>query len=132
MSINDVGINKLIYPELSYRIIGIIYKVYNELGGGYQEKYYQKALVLEFKKEKIKFKEKVLFPLKYQDKEIGKYYLDFLIEDKIVLELKVGNRFYSRDYKQILAYLKNTGLKLGLLLLFTKRGVKFKRILNYL
>lgn len=122
---------KVIYPQLSYEIIGLVYKVYNEIGPGYQEKYYQRALALELKKEKIKFKENVFVSLTYQNKDIGRYYLDFLIENKIVLELKVGVRFYHRDYKQILAYLQKTNLKLGILVLFTKDGVKFKRIINY-
>lgn len=48
MAPSELKFSKLIYPELSYKIIGIIYKVYNELGPGYQEKYYQKAIALEF------------------------------------------------------------------------------------
>jgi len=53
---------KLIYPELSYKLIGILFDVYNELGGGYPEKYYQKAVAKKFKKEKIKFQEQITVP----------------------------------------------------------------------
>ncbi|MFA5175545.1 MAG: GxxExxY protein [Patescibacteria group bacterium] len=122
--------SEVIYPELSYKIVGIIYKVYNEIGPGYQEKYYQKAVRLEFEQQNIKFKEQLEIPLKYNKTEIGKFYLDFLVENKIILELKVGNKLFVRDYKQIMSYLKTSGLKLGLLVLFSKLGIQYRRILN--
>ena len=50
---------KLIHPELSYKIVGALYAVYNSIGSGYQERYYQRALSKEFKDEKIKFKEQI-------------------------------------------------------------------------
>lgn len=120
----------LVYKELSYQIVGILFKVYNELGGGYQEKYYQRALSLELKKLGIDFKEQVMVNLNYDSRSIGRYFLDFVIEDKIVLEIKVAPRFYSRDVKQILAYLGTTGLLLGILVSFGRSELKFKRILK--
>ena len=96
----------------------------------YQEKYYQRAITLEFKRHKLNFQEQVLVPLSFSGEKIGKYYLDFVIENKIVLEIKIEPRFYSRDIKQVLAYLKATGLPLGLLASFSKRELKFKRILK--
>jgi GxxExxY protein len=121
---------KVIYPELSYKIIGIVYKVYNEIGLGYQEKYYQRAIKVEFAKQRINYKEQISASLEYRKIKIGRFYLDFLIEDKIVLELKVGNKLFIRDYKQTMSYLKIMGLKLGLLVLFSKSGVQYRRILN--
>ena len=120
----------LVYKELSYKTVGILFKVYNELGGGYQEKYYQRAVALELKKLGVDFKEQVPVNLSYNGKNIGKYYLDFVIENKIVLEIKAIPRFYTRDIKQILAYLKRTGLTLGILASFSKGELKFKRILK--
>jgi len=122
--------NKVIYPELSYKIIGIIFEVYNDLGYGYQEKYYQRAITKLFRRIDIEFREQVRIPLKFQNDKIGNYFLDFLIENKIVLEIKRGNRFSKRDIQQIYAYLKASRLKLGILINFTSKGVKFKRILN--
>jgi GxxExxY protein len=63
-------------------------------------------------------------------KEIGEYILDFLYEDNIVIELKQGDGFSKRNINQIYSYLKATNLKLGLLINFTRNGVKFKRIVN--
>lgn len=125
-----LGKDKVIYPELSYKIIGLVFDVFNHLGYGYQEKYYQKAIALLFSENDIKFKEQVHFPLKFNKQKIGSYFLDFLIENKIVLEIKKGDRFSKKDIQQLYAYLKASGLKLGILINFTSKGIKFKRILN--
>ncbi len=120
----------LIYPELSYKINGILFKVFKEMGPGYQEKYYQRAVSEELKSNKFNFKEQLKSDLIYQNKRIGNYYLDFLIEDKIILELKKGDYFKKSNIDQVYAYLKANKLKLGLLANFTSQGVKVKRILN--
>ncbi len=123
-------LNRLVYPKLSYKIIGILFDVYNNLGYGYQEKYYQKAIASEFRKNKIKFKEQVSSPISFKNEKIGSYFLDFLVENKIIVEIKKGNEFHKSDIQQVYAYLKHFNIKLGLLIGFTKDGVKFRRILN--
>ncbi|HAH04024.1 TPA: GxxExxY protein [Candidatus Komeilibacteria bacterium] len=122
----------LIYPDFSFKIIGILFDVYNELGFGYQEKYYQRAIASVFykNKNKIKFKEQVKIPLAFKRTKIGYYYLDFLIEDKIILEIKRGNYFSRQNIGQVYAYLKATNLKSGILANFTNKGVRYKRIIN--
>ena len=120
----------LIHKELSYKIIGAIFNVFNKLGYGYQEKYYQRAIALELNKEKLRYVREKEIKLNYQDEAIGKYFLDFIIENKIVLELKVANTLYMRDIQQVLGYLKASGLQLGILVIITKQGIKYKRIIN--
>ena len=120
----------LIYPELSYQIIGILFEVYNGLGPGYQEKYYQKAIAAALRDCNLSFKEYVHSPLHFKGTKVGSYYLDFLIADKIVLEIKKSERFSRNNIEQLYAYLRNTGHKLGILAHFGKAGLKFKRILN--
>jgi len=120
----------LIYKDLCYKIVGILYRVYNEIGGGHREEYYHRAIEIELKKEKLKFKSELFFPLSYQGKIIGKYYLDFLIDDKVIVELKSGEFFKKNDIDQIYHYLQTSRLKLGLLVNFTKHRVRYKRILN--
>jgi GxxExxY protein len=66
----------------------------------------------------------------YDGRIIAKYYMDFVIEDKIVVELKIANEFYTKDIKQVLSYLKANNLRLGLLIIFNKDGVHVKRIIN--
>jgi len=121
---------KIIYKDLSYKIVGIVYKVYNDLGYGYQEKYYKNAISLEFDKEHLGYNRKKEIKLNYSGKNIGRYFLDFIIENKIILEIKITNYFHSRDIKQILGYLKSAKLKLGILVLVTPNGIKCKRIIN--
>ena len=122
--------NDLLYPELSFRINGVLFEVYRQMGGGHHEKYYQKAVVLGLLKEKIKFREQVYVPLKFNDKIVGKYFLDFLIEDKIILELKRGKMIPILNLKQTKQYLSTLNLKLGIVASFTQEGVVIKRIIN--
>jgi len=120
----------LLYPELSYQLIGILFEVSNELGYGYQEKYYQRAINAKLKEINLSFKEQVPVKLEFQENEIGRYFLDFVIEDKIALEIKKEDKFLKTNIDQLFAYLKATGLKLGILANFTKRGLQFKRVVN--
>ncbi|TSC96657.1 MAG: hypothetical protein Athens101426_236 [Parcubacteria group bacterium Athens1014_26] len=122
--------DKIIFPDLSYKIIGSTFEVFNELGWGLSEKDYQKALMKEFERRKIKFKREVYIPLQYKNINIGRYYADFIIEDKILLEIKVVSRFGYVHVKQLFGYLKSAGVKLGILLYFTKEGIKYRRVLN--
>jgi GxxExxY protein len=127
---NSLIVKKLVYPELSYKIIGILFEVYNEVGPGLQEKIYQRAIALRLKQIGLRFTEQARVNLKFKNKNIGHYFLDFLIEKKVVLELKKESRLLKRDIEQVYAYLKATKLKLGIIANFTSQGVKYKRILN--
>lgn len=124
------GESKLIYPELSYRIVGIVFRVYNQLGGGYQEKYFSRALAVAFEESGLKFEREKEIKLWYGGKLIGKHFLDFIIEDKIILELKIGPETKHIHLRQTLGYLNSTKLKLALLICFTLDGVRCKRIIN--
>lgn len=121
---------KLVHPEISYKIVGILFDIYNELGFGYQEKYYYKAIRGGLNKNNLNFKEQLPISIKYAGSKIGTYYIDFVVEDKVVLEIKQGERFLKKHFNQVLAYLKSSNLELGILAGFTSNGIKFKRILN--
>ncbi|MBA3704746.1 MAG: GxxExxY protein [Bacteroidetes bacterium] len=121
---------EVVFPELSYKIVGCAYEVQNELGGGFPEKYYQKALAIELRTKLIEFREQVYFPLEFKSEQIGKNYFDFLIEDNIVVEIKRGNHFSKSHFDQILRYLKVSDKRLGLLINFATEEVQVKRILN--
>jgi GxxExxY protein len=127
---SEMQIQKLLYPELSYKIVGILFQVHNELPSGYQEKHVQRAVVAVFTKENILFKQQVVTNIEFGGKVIGRYFLDFVVEDKIVLEIKVGEKLSKKDFDQVKQYLKKTGLKLGLLARFGQKGVKVYRILK--
>ncbi len=120
----------ILYPELSYEIVGCAFDVFNELGPGFHEKYYQRALAESFKNKNLKFSEQAGHPLKYKGIIIGRQYLDFLVEDKIIVEIKKGNIFSKRHVDQVMNYLKTNNLKLAILINFTNNGIVSKRIIN--
>jgi GxxExxY protein len=124
---------ELIYKEKSYEIVGAAIKVFNELGYGYQEKYYYRGLKNAFVDLGFKVTEQLLTPLEVGGKSIGRYYLDFLLvkdDAKIVVELKVANEIYPQHIRQVYGYLKSNSVKLGILLIFSKKGVLTKRVVN--
>lgn len=120
----------LVYPDLSYKIVGIAFKVYNSMGFGHRKKYIQRAFEEELKNEKIKYIREREIDLTYNDKVIGKYFLDFIVENKIIIELKVVSNIKNIRIKQVLEYLNATNLKLAILIYFTKQGIVYKRIIN--
>ncbi len=68
--------------------------------------------------------------LAYQDKEIGKYFLDFVVDNKIVIEFKVRPGIGYSHIKQVMSYLKSSGYKLAILIYFTRDGVKYRGVVN--
>ena len=120
----------LIYKELCYKIIGVAFEVHNSLGAGLKEKVYADALEVIFKEEDISYSREYYYSVKVRDKVVAKRYFDFIIEDKIVVEVKIGYDNYREACNQIFEYLKSSGLKLGLIIRFTKYGAKTKRIPN--
>lgn len=120
----------LLYPELSYKLVGVLFEVSNKLGHKFEERYFQKTTAAYLTEANIKFKEQVTVKLTIGNKEIAKGIIDFPIEDTIILEIKKGDRFLKSNIDQVNSYLQITGLQLGILANFTSRGLQFKRILN--
>lgn len=121
---------QLIYPELSYEIMGILYKVHNKLGPSRQEKHYQKALEIELSTLRIPFEKEKKTILTYQNTKIGDYFVDFVIDKKILLELKAKDFYTFKDINQVISYLKTLGLKLGILVNFRPDKLRYRRIIN--
>lgn len=121
---------QLVYPKLSYTLVGVLFKVHNQLGDQYQEKYYQRAVEVALKQAGLAYRKEIAVDLTFRGKKIGKYFLDFLIEDKIILELKAKPRLHREDFRQVRSYLKAKHLKLGLLVNFRGEKLEFRRILN--
>ncbi len=110
--------------------MGAAFDVYNEIGSGHHEKYYQRALAESLRNQNLSFQEQVFTPLKFKGSTIGKNFFDFLIENKIIVEIKKGERFSKTNIDQVLEYLKTGKLQLALLINFGTDGVKFRRIVN--
>lgn len=122
----------LIYPELSYKIIGCAYEVFNEIGGGHRESAYQKALSLAFIKAGLNIKEQKYIPVKFIGVAVEKGFLDYFVEEKIVVEIKSLGYFTKGNYDQVLNYLNNSGSKLALLITFGRNEVRYKLVVNFI
>lgn len=120
----------LVFPELSYKTLGAAFSTFNELGWGLAEKDYQRGLAKELEKMGIHYEREVYIPLKYKSESVGRFFADFVIEGKIILELKVVPKLGYAHTRQLLGYLIGSGYKLGILIYFTKDGVKHRRVLN--
>ena len=128
--INNSGSSKILFPELSYQIVGAAFSVFNELGWGLAEKDYSRAMAQELGLRKMEFKQEVFIPLEYKGQRLSRYFADFIIDGQVIVELKVATKFGYGYIHQLLPYLKSAGLKLGILVYFTKDGVKYRRVLN--
>jgi GxxExxY protein len=120
----------LLYPELSYDIVGCAYNVWDELGAGHLEKVYQKAMGIAFKEKGLSFSEQIQYPVKFKSELVGKGILDFMMDEKIVVELKKDDLFSKAHIQQVLNYMKLSNCKLAILFNFASRGMQFKRIVN--
>ena len=119
---------ELLYKDVTEKVIGAAVEVYRELGYGFLEKVYQKALIHELTLLGVKCKEEPLLPVMYKGAHIADYYGDLLIEDVVMVELKAHRTYNAEDEAQLLNELKASGLKVGLLINFGRDGVKFKRL----
>lgn len=121
---------EIVLPKLSYRIMEVLFTVHNKLGSGLLEKHYQKAIALELSKHKLLYEKERMVKLVYDGVSIGRYFLDFVIEDKVVLEIKATRLFGQGAFKQAYSYLKQLGLPLAIVVNFHSNRLKYKRIIN--
>ncbi len=120
---------ELLYKEEVFKIVGAAMEVYNELGPGFLEAVYQEALEIEFLRQGIPFVSQKTLPIKYKEQLLQKSYVaDFLVYEKIVVELKALDRLTGTEEAQVLNYLKATGQRVGVLLNFgTPKKLEWKR-----
>ncbi|MCX6731424.1 MAG: GxxExxY protein [Candidatus Parcubacteria bacterium] len=120
----------IIYPELSYKINGILFGVRKNLGQYKNEKQYCDAIEEELKKNKINYEREKIIPESFSGEQKGRNKIDFLIDDKIILEVKAKPFITKNDYYQIRRYLDSLDKKLGFWVNMRKYSVNPKRILN--
>lgn len=126
----DMLKQKIIYQELAYKINGVLFFVHNELGRFCNEKQYGDAIERKLKDLDIKYERELILPSSFCGEVRGRNKVDFLIDDKVVLEIKAKNFVGREEYYQVRRYLDAIGKKLGLLVNFRNRNLIIKRILN--
>lgn len=126
------GVNEreMKYGELTHAIIGAAMEVHSLLGNGFQEVVYQRALSIEFDIRGIVNTREKPIPLWYKSQRIGSRRVDFLVDDKIAVELKAIVQLEEVHLAQGLNYLEAFNLEVGLLLNFGAKSLQFKRLLN--
>jgi len=121
---------EIIYKQESYQIIGICFEVHNNLGPGFLEIVYKDALEYEFRKANIPYAREVEYKVNYKDIILPhKFYADFVVNEKIILEVKAKNSLTDEFIAQSINYLKVSGNKLALLVNFGELKLKYKRLL---
>nr|WP_321487750.1 GxxExxY protein [uncultured Draconibacterium sp.] len=117
-----------INDDLTYKIIGCAMKVHNTLGNGFQEVIYQRCLAIEFDNAGIAFKREQEMPIYYEGFEVGKHRADFIIEEKVMVELKAIINLEDVHLAQGLNYLTAYNLETGLLINFGSTSLQTKRL----
>lgn len=118
----------LLYKDLTYKIRGALFEVRKKIGLGHKESVYHNALEIEFSKMGISFESKKNIPILYEGKNVGLYQPDFVVEDKVLIELKALPEIGRAQTEQVWAYLKGCSYKLALLVNFASVDLEIKRI----
>lgn len=118
------------YSELTEKIIGCSMKVHNALGNGFQEVIYQRSLALELERQGLNFQREVWMPIFYEGTAVGNRRADFLVEDKIMIEIKALTQLENVHLAQALNYLEAYKLEIGLLINFGATKLQFRRLTN--
>ena len=130
---SKVSINKkaadLIYPEFSYKIMGILFDVHNKLGTKYQEKHYQRAIETKLKTLGLTYRREAEVTVKFEGENLGKFYMDFIIENKIILEVKTVSKITNEIVRQVLRYLEGTEIKLAIIANFRHMPLEYRRVI---
>ena len=115
--------------ELTYQINGAIFEVNKILGAGFLERIYENALLFELKNRKLRAESQVPISVKYKGEIVGEYFVDIIVEDKVIIELKAVESLEKVHEAQILNYLKATDYKIGLLVNFTHPKAEIRRFI---
>jgi len=121
---------ELLYEELTFAVIGAAMEVHKILGPGFLEAVYQSALGRELSLRGIPFKQQVRLSVSYKDTLVGEYIADFVIDGKLIVEIKAVSNFNSQHQAQALHYLAATGYRLALLLNFGIGSLEHRRVIK--
>ncbi len=127
---NKVDSSKVLYPDLSYQIMKFVFEVHNQLGPGFTEDIYERALMVEFERNGIPFKSQHCIDVYYKGENLGVFRIDLVVDDKIILELKAVKELTELFRQQLLSYLRASGLHLGILINFGGAKIQHVRIVS--
>ena len=115
------------YQEITRKIIGAAYQVFNTLGFGFLESVYKKAMMIELAKKDVKVEQEKALNVYYDEQVVGNFYVDIVVEDEIIVELKSVQNLAKEHEVQVVNYLAGLKKEIGLLINFGPSGVEVKR-----
>ncbi len=121
---------EIIFKELSFAIVGAAMEAHKMLGAAFLEAVYQRALAHEFTLRKIPFEEQKLLPVHYKGQFVGEYRADFVVDGKIIVEIKATSAITGEHESQALNYLAATGYRLAIIINFGAESLQHKRIVK--
>ncbi|MFK7906206.1 MAG: GxxExxY protein [Chitinophagales bacterium] len=110
-----------LHSDLTGKVINAFYTVYNKLGYGFLEKVYENAMMIELRNMGISVHKQFPITVYYEGEDVGKYFADIMVEEKVIIELKAHSTLLEEHEAQLLNYLKATEIEVGLLLNFGKK-----------
>jgi len=123
-------IRELIYPELSYKVMSVIFEVHNKVGNKWREIDFCNAIEIVLKREKMNYEREKKVSIEFEGSKFAECRLDFIIENKMILEVKKVWRLGDSEIKQALRYLDAAGLKLAIIVNIKHRRVQSTRVVN--
>lgn len=128
LEIDEPGESKLLHEKTTSAIIGAAFEVHQQLGYGFLERVYQRALQVELVRRGASAEIEKRIQVQYKGVVVGDYDADLIVDNCVVVEIKVAPQYDKRDEAQLLNELKATGVKVGLLLNFGRAKVEYKRL----
>lgn len=114
--------------EITYIIRGAVFEVNRVLGHGFLEKVNEKALIIELRRQGLSVMNQAPLKVRYKEEIVGEYFADLLVEGRVIVEIKAVAHLQKVHQAQLLNYLKATGVKVGLLVNFTRNKAEIKRM----
>jgi GxxExxY protein len=127
---HGVYMEEFLYKDLTYKIIGCAMEVHKELGSGFLEKVYENALIIVLEENGLRAVSQTPLEVKYHGKIVGEYFVDIVVDDKVILELKAVSVIKNEHKAQIINYLTATGMKIGLILNFGAKSLEYERFIK--
>ena len=119
---------KLLHEEITHKILEVCFEVSNELGSGFLESVYQNALQIALQDNGLKVIPQYPLRVVFRNQEVGNFYADFLVEEKVLLEIKAVVALAPEHQAQVINYLKATGIEVGILVNFGRPKLEYKRL----
>jgi GxxExxY protein len=128
LEIDESSGNKLLHEQTTEKVIGAAFEVHSQLGYGFLERVYQRALQVELLRRGAIAEIEKRIQVHYKGVVVGDYDADIIVDGRVVVEIKVAPQYDKRDEAQLLNELKATGLKVGMLVNFGRTKVEYKRL----